>query len=392
MATPATHDRENFLEGMRYTASTVNIVTTDGPAGKAGVTVSAMTPVSADGETPTLLVCVHHLSPACKAILANKVFGVNILSQQQSFIADTFAGRLKARDDDKFSCTEWIIGKTGVPLVLHSLVSFECQLLENTRVGSHHIFIGGVANTRLQKDELPLIYSNRAYGSPARIAIHTNHTQDLKRTPQLCIGCPRNLVLTFLPELVADFLEVHPEINFTLVERPQEQLLQFVDSGACEIAFLPNSPKNTNFKEYPLAGLNHFAVVSTRDKNRLTDPLTMQQLVELPLLYWGSSCFPEAIDLLGAAGVTSKPIVQSSSMGMILDMVEQGLGYVVLISLTTNPPLMHGRDLRVLPLPQQAGEGELVMVTPDTDNSSIFARQFAAFCKQNFTTEKKEKL
>jgi len=167
-------DRDRFLEGMRYTASAVNIVTTDGKAGKAGVTVSAMTPVSADGDNPTLLVCVHHLSPACKAILQNRVFGVSILSQKQSFIADTFAGRIQAEGNDKFNCTEWIIGETGVPLVLNSLVSFECHMLENTRVGSHHIFIGGVQNTGFQKDELPLIYSNRAYGSPGTIDIGKN--------------------------------------------------------------------------------------------------------------------------------------------------------------------------------------------------------------------------
>ena len=169
MVSTDNRDREKFLEGMRYTASAVNIVTTDGSAGKAGVTVSAMTPVSADGDKPTLLVCVHHLSPACQAILENKVFGVSILSQKQSFIADTFAGRIQAEGNDKFNCTEWIIGETGVPLVLNSLVSFECHMLENTRVGSHHIFIGGVQNTGFQKDELPLIYSNRAYGSPASI-------------------------------------------------------------------------------------------------------------------------------------------------------------------------------------------------------------------------------
>ena len=34
--------RDKFLEGMSRAAATVNIVTTDGPAGKAGATVSAM--------------------------------------------------------------------------------------------------------------------------------------------------------------------------------------------------------------------------------------------------------------------------------------------------------------------------------------------------------------
>ena len=71
--------RSKFLEGMSHAACTVNIVTTDGPAGRAGVTVSAMASVSADSARPTLLVCVHHLSPAASKIVENGVLCVNVL-------------------------------------------------------------------------------------------------------------------------------------------------------------------------------------------------------------------------------------------------------------------------------------------------------------------------
>ena len=85
--------RDLFIEGMSHAASTVNIVTTDGPAGRAGVTVSAMCSVTADA--PTLLVCVHQKSAACEAILANGVFCVNVLRDDQALISDTFAGRIQ---------------------------------------------------------------------------------------------------------------------------------------------------------------------------------------------------------------------------------------------------------------------------------------------------------
>ncbi len=48
--------RQDFLDGMSCVAATVNVVATDGPAGRAGVTVSAMSSVSADTEKPVLLV------------------------------------------------------------------------------------------------------------------------------------------------------------------------------------------------------------------------------------------------------------------------------------------------------------------------------------------------
>ena len=44
--------RSRFLEGMSRVASAVTVVTTDGDAGRFGVTVSSMTSVSADTTRP----------------------------------------------------------------------------------------------------------------------------------------------------------------------------------------------------------------------------------------------------------------------------------------------------------------------------------------------------
>src|ERR1700733_6632940 len=84
--------RQRFLHGMSHAACTVNVVTTDGAAGRHGVTVSAMVSVSADTPQPTLLVCIHHLSPVAEALLENGVFCVNVLGDDQVHISYHFAG------------------------------------------------------------------------------------------------------------------------------------------------------------------------------------------------------------------------------------------------------------------------------------------------------------
>jgi flavin reductase (DIM6/NTAB) family NADH-FMN oxidoreductase RutF len=160
---PATELQERFLAGMGRAACTVNVVTTDGPAGCAGVTVSAMASVSMEG--PTLLVCVHHKSPAAAAILENGVFCVNVLRDDQSHIADTFAGRLPASGGDKFSCAEWVGCRTGAPRVADALVAFDCRLFRSDRVGTHEVLFGTVENVHLAGSGAPLVYARRAYGS-----------------------------------------------------------------------------------------------------------------------------------------------------------------------------------------------------------------------------------
>ena len=99
--------RERFISAMSQSASTVNVITTDGAAGRAGITVSAMSSVSADTPRPTLLACVHHMSVAASAIIANGVFCVNVLRNDQAYISDAFAGRSKDELGDKFDCAGW---------------------------------------------------------------------------------------------------------------------------------------------------------------------------------------------------------------------------------------------------------------------------------------------
>lgn len=161
--------REQFLQGMSRVASTVTVVTTAGDAGMQGVTVSAMSSVSADGERPTLLVCVHHRSAAAEAIRNNGRFAVNILRAEEATVSDHFAGRLRREDGDKFACTDWEAGPTGQPHIAGALAAFDCVLLSEQRIGTHHLFIGGVEELYLGESGDPLIYSNRQYGRPASI-------------------------------------------------------------------------------------------------------------------------------------------------------------------------------------------------------------------------------
>ena len=158
-------ETDRFLDAMSSASTSVNIVTTDGSAGRAGVTISAMCSVSADH--PTVLVCVHHLSPAASMIEENGVFCVNLLTAEQSAISDTFAGRIKREDNDKFGCAEWISMATGSPGLIGALASFDCTVVQKTRWDTHYVYLGEVVDIeRVSGDALPLIYACRSYGAP----------------------------------------------------------------------------------------------------------------------------------------------------------------------------------------------------------------------------------
>jgi len=162
--------RGAFLDAMSRTACSVTVVSTDGPAGRAGVTVSAMSSVSADGPTPKLLICVHRSGAACPAILENGVFCVNLLRAEQSGISDVFAGRTDAVGADRFSGLDWTRMVTGAPRLIDPLAAFDCRLSHANLVGTHYVMFGAVEAVFVADSGAPLIYADRAYGTPGSLA------------------------------------------------------------------------------------------------------------------------------------------------------------------------------------------------------------------------------
>jgi flavin reductase len=158
--------REAFLEGMSRSAASVSVVTTDGPAGRGGVTVSAMTSISAEGVRPTMLTCLNASSSALPLVLENKCFCINVLRTGQTEIADVFSSRLPAPGGDKFNAVKTQTMATGAPRLTDALVSFDCRLISAERIGTHHICIGEVAAVITEHEGEPLLYGLRKYLRP----------------------------------------------------------------------------------------------------------------------------------------------------------------------------------------------------------------------------------
>jgi flavin reductase len=105
-------ERKNFVRAMRSVANSVAVVTTDGPAGRHGATVTAFCSVSAD--PPSVLVCLRIESRIAQAVTRNSMFCVNVLKDSASNIADRFAGRSDATSMDRFEGVD-VVGVADEP-------------------------------------------------------------------------------------------------------------------------------------------------------------------------------------------------------------------------------------------------------------------------------------
>ncbi len=156
-----TVDGKLFREGMSQLAAAVNVVTTDGPAGKAGFTATAVCSVS--DAPPTLLVCLNRKSGSGPIVQMNQVFCVNTLSGDGEPVADTFAGRTSSVKHARFVTGSWSTLKTGCPVLDTAVAAFDCRVVEIRAMGSHNVIFGAVVDVRLTPANPALVYHNRVY-------------------------------------------------------------------------------------------------------------------------------------------------------------------------------------------------------------------------------------
>lgn len=150
--------REAFITAMRQVAATVTVVTTDGPAGRSGATVSAFTSLSAD--PPSVLVCLKADSGIAQAVAANGVFAVNILPEDADDLAMRFAGAFDKDRPDRFEGLT--LSDTEFGPLMPRTTGFTCSLRHRHVHGSHAICIGDVVSIH-RADEKPLTYMSGSF-------------------------------------------------------------------------------------------------------------------------------------------------------------------------------------------------------------------------------------
>lgn len=155
--------RAEFLEGMARMAHTVSIVTTDGPEGRDGMTVTAATPVSADDERPSLLVCLRETSRPTRLMRGNGVFCLNVLAEDHAGLSDCFSGRRGGMNGDWFAAARWSRLASDAPALDGALANFDCDITQVQRMGTHLVIFGAVLAVRTAEGR-PLLHANRGYG------------------------------------------------------------------------------------------------------------------------------------------------------------------------------------------------------------------------------------
>ncbi len=156
---PYALERTDYRNAMARLGAAVNIITTDGPAGRAGFTASAVCSVT--DEPPTLLVCLNRSASVYAAFQTNGVLCVNVLAAGQQALSGLFGG--KTPMDERFAAGAWSRKATGSPVLADAAVSFDCRVVSRTEVGTHDVLFCEAVEIALGGAAHGLIYFDRRY-------------------------------------------------------------------------------------------------------------------------------------------------------------------------------------------------------------------------------------
>jgi flavin reductase len=151
--------KSDFRDAMSKLGAAVNIVTTDGPAGRAGFAATAVCSVSDD--PPMMLVCLNRASSAYAAVTGNGVVCINVLAAEHESLSRLFGGKTPV--DQRFAAASWSTMSTGAPALDDALASLDCRVRTVSDGSSHDILICEVQAIRQRSEGQGLLYFNRQY-------------------------------------------------------------------------------------------------------------------------------------------------------------------------------------------------------------------------------------
>jgi flavin reductase (DIM6/NTAB) family NADH-FMN oxidoreductase RutF len=143
-----------FLTGV----TVVTTMTDDGAP--IGFTANSFTSVSLD--PPLLLVCLARTSRNYQTLTTAKGFAINILSEDQKDVSNTFARPV----EDRFATVDWAKGPFGSPVFADVAAWFDCSMHQLVEAGDHVILIGRIEAVE-NSGKTGLGYARGGYFTPA---------------------------------------------------------------------------------------------------------------------------------------------------------------------------------------------------------------------------------
>lgn len=157
-----TPTQQLFRNAMASMASAVCVITTNGKAGRCGITATAVCSIT--DTPPTIMVCINRNSEMNTIFKENSHLCVNVLSADHVEVAKHFAGMTNVEMNDRFTLNDWQDELYNLPILKGALANLQGKISELSEMGTHTVFFVEVETVNVNQGS-GLTYFNRNFHS-----------------------------------------------------------------------------------------------------------------------------------------------------------------------------------------------------------------------------------
>jgi 3-hydroxy-9,10-secoandrosta-1,3,5(10)-triene-9,17-dione monooxygenase reductase component len=151
-------DPATFRTVLGHFATGVAIITAVDGDEPVGMACNSFTSVSL--EPQLVLFCAANSSTTWPRIHAAGRWAANLLAEDGEAVCRRFA----QQGIDRFEHLAYTIGRTGSPILDHSLAFVECETIDEYESGDHVIVVGRVVEMGYAPEGKPLLFYRGGYG------------------------------------------------------------------------------------------------------------------------------------------------------------------------------------------------------------------------------------
>jgi flavin reductase (DIM6/NTAB) family NADH-FMN oxidoreductase RutF len=152
-----------FRNSMRLLAGGVTIVASAFQGRRSGLTATAVCSLAL--SPPRILASINVQGHTYDIVTRSRCMSVNLLARDHEHLAERFAAKRAARDEDRFVHGEWKEHATGAPLLADALAALDCRVTDIIPLDTHAILIGVVEEVVFGSRRPPLIHFEAGFTS-----------------------------------------------------------------------------------------------------------------------------------------------------------------------------------------------------------------------------------
>lgn len=151
----------DFRRALAQFATGVTVVTVEsGPRRVHGMTANSFTSVSLN--PPLVSVCVDHHAHLLPLLKEKRVFGINVLKEDQQLLSEFFARPDQPQKEETQLSVHFHWTAENIPLLDNVLCQVACRLYDAHAAGDHTIVVGEVLSATLFPGQ-PLLFFRGQY-------------------------------------------------------------------------------------------------------------------------------------------------------------------------------------------------------------------------------------